>query len=83
MRIVSGSCWVLLGYVHLCQEGRDVGGLMVGELVVLFEGGSRLCKKSTVSFMFALSFCFAFLLFRLVGWVIRWVCCYTLNHIVG
>ena len=72
---MSGSCWWLLGYVHLCQEGRDVGGLMVGELVVLFEGGPRLCKESIVSFMFALLLCFAFLLFRLVGWVVWWVSC--------
>ncbi len=59
--------------VHLCQEGRDVGGLMVGEIVLSFEGGPCLCKESVVSFTFALSFFFAFLLFRLVGWVVRWV----------
>jgi hypothetical protein len=73
--------WVVWGgkevfvLVHLCQEGRDVGCLMVGEVVVLFEGGSRLGKESVVSFTFALSFCFVFLLFRLVGWVIQWVSC--------
>ncbi len=53
--------------VHLWQEGRDVGCLMVGELVVLLEDGSRLGKESVVLFTFALSFCFAFLLFRLFG----------------
>ncbi len=46
---------------------------MVGKVVVLFEGSPRLGKESVVSFTFTLSFCFAFLLFRLVGWVIRWV----------
>ena len=77
---MSGSCWVLLGYVHLCQEGRDVGCLMIGEFVVLFEDDPRLCKESIVSFTFALSFGFAFLLFRLVGWV-WWVSCF--GHICG
>ncbi len=61
--------------MHLGQEGRDVGCLMVGEVVVLFEVVSRLGKESVVSFTFALSSCFAFLLFRLVGQVIRWVVC--------
>jgi hypothetical protein len=42
--------WVVWGgkevfvLVHLCQEGRDVGGLVVGEVVVLVECGSRLGK---------------------------------------
>ncbi len=65
----------LVGFVqsvYLCQEGTDVGCLMVCEVVVLFERGPRL-GESVVSFTIALSFCFAFLLFRLVGWVIRWV----------
>ncbi len=57
--------------MHLCQEGRDVGCLVVGEVVVLFECGPRLCKESVVAFTLALSFFFAFLLFRLVGWVVR------------
>ena len=61
--------------MHVCQEGRDVGCLMVGEVVVLFECVPRLCKEFVVSFTFALSFCFAFLLFRLVGLVNRGVSC--------
>ncbi len=40
---------------------------MVGEVVVLFECGSRLGKESVVSCTFALSFSFTFLLFRLFG----------------
>jgi hypothetical protein len=46
---------------------------MVGEVVVLFECGSRLGKESVVSCTFALSFGFTFLLFRLFGRVIRWM----------
>jgi hypothetical protein len=53
--------------VHLCQEGRDVGCLMVVEVLVLFECGPRLGKESVVSFTFTLSLCFAFLLFRRFG----------------
>ncbi len=41
---------------------------MVGKVVVLFEGGPRMCKESVVSFTFALSFCSSFLLFGLFGW---------------
>ncbi len=41
---------------------------MVGEMVVLFEGGPCMGKKSVVSFTFALSFCSSFLLFGLFGW---------------
>ncbi len=38
-------------------------------MVVLFEFVPRIGKKSVVSFTFALSFCFAFLLFgELVWW---------------
>ncbi len=64
---------------------------MVDEFVVLFEGGPRLGKESVVSFTFTLSLCFAYLLLRLVGWVIRWVSCFghiceggweTVDHIV-
>ena len=64
---------------------------MVGEVVVLFEGGSRLGKESVVAFTFALSFGLTFLLFRLFERVIRWVwrtgqccegSCETVNHIV-
>ncbi len=57
--------------MHVCQEGRDVVCLMVGEVVVLFGCVPRLCKEFVVSFTFALSFCFAVLLFRLFGLVIR------------
>jgi hypothetical protein len=66
----SGFVWggeEVFVLVHLCQEGRDVGGLMVGEVVGLFECGSRLGKESVVSCTFALSFGFTFLLFRLFG----------------
>ncbi len=48
---------------------------MVGKVVVLFEGGARVGKEFVVSFTFAMSFGFAFLLFRLFGWVIQWVAC--------
>ena len=54
--------------MHLCEECRDVSGFVVGEMVVLLEFGSCMGKKSVVSFTFALSFCFAFLLFGEVGW---------------
>ncbi len=37
-------------------------------MVVLFEFGSCMCKKSVISFTFALSFCFSFLLFGELGW---------------
>ena len=54
--------------VHLVEECRDVGGVVVGEVVVLFEFGSCMGKKSVVSFTFALPFCFSFLLFGELGW---------------
>jgi hypothetical protein len=67
--------WVSEGLflVHLCQECGDVGCLIVGELVLMFECGSRLCKESVVSFTFALSFGFALLLFRLFRWIMSGV----------
>ncbi len=46
---------------------RDVGGLLVAELVVVFEGGSCVGKKLVVSFTFSLFLCSSFLLFRLDG----------------
>ncbi len=42
---------------------------MVGEVVVLLEGGPRVCKELVVSVTFTLSFCSSFLLFGLFGWV--------------
>ncbi len=42
---------------------------MAGELVVVFEGGPRVCKELVVSVTFTLSFCSSFLLFGLWGWV--------------
>ena len=63
-------CWVVLGekevfvLVHLCQECGDVGCLMVGEVISLFEGGPRTGKEFVISFTFALSFCSSCLLFR-------------------
>ncbi len=42
---------------------------MIGELVVVVEGGARVCKELVVSFPFTLSFCSSFLLFGLWGWV--------------
>ena len=47
---------------------RYVGGLLVAELVVVFEGGSCVGKKSVVAFTFALFLRSSFLLFRLFGW---------------
>ncbi len=52
--------------VHLVEECGDVG--VVGEVVVLFEFGSCMGKKSVVSVTFALLFCFSFLLFGELGW---------------
>ncbi len=59
--------WIVWGekevfvLVHVCQKGRDVGCLMVGKVVVLFEGSPRLGKESVASFTctlpFALRFC--------------------------
>ena len=68
------GCWVVGGgkevfvLVHLCQERRDVGCLMVGEVILVFEGVPRMGKKVVVSFTFALSFCSSFLLFRWFEW---------------
>ncbi len=42
---------------------------MVGELVLVVEGGARVCKDLVVSFTFTLSFFSSFLLFGLWGWV--------------
>ena len=55
--------------VHLVEECGDVGGLVVGELVVVVECVARVCKELVVSFPFTLSFCSSFLLFGLWGWV--------------
>ncbi len=41
---------------------------MVGEVVVLLEGGPRVCKVLVVSVTFTLSFFSSFLLFGLFGW---------------
>ncbi len=41
---------------------------MVGELVVVFEGGPRVCKELVVSVTSTLSFCSSFLLFGRFGW---------------
>ena len=68
------GCWVVGGVkegfvlVHLCQERRDVGCLMVGEVILVFEGVPRMGKKVVVSFTFALSFFSSFLLFRWFEW---------------
>ena len=55
--------------VHLCQEVevRDVGCLLVAELVVVFEGGSCVGKKFVVAFTFSLFLRSSFLLSRLCG----------------
>jgi hypothetical protein len=42
---------------------------VIVELVVLLEGGPRVCKELVVSVTFTLSFCSSFLLFRLFGGV--------------
>ncbi len=46
---------------------RDVCCLLVAELVVVFEGGSCVGKKSVVAFSFSLFLRSSFLLFRLFG----------------
>ena len=69
-------CWVVWGgeevfvLVHLCQEVelRDGGGLLVAELVVVFEDGSCVGKKLVGSFTFSLFLCPSYLLLRLCGW---------------
>ncbi len=51
--------------VHLFQEGRDIGCLMIAELVVVsFECGSCVGKKSVVAFSFSLFLLLSVLLFR-------------------
>ena len=69
-------CWVVWGgeevfvLVHLCQEVelRDGGGLLVAELVVVFEDGSCVGKKLVGSFTFSLFLCASYLLLRVCGW---------------
>ena len=69
-------CWVVWGgeevfvLVHLCQEVelRDGGGLLVVELVVVFEDGSCVGKKLVGSFTFSLFLCASYLLLRVCGW---------------
>jgi hypothetical protein len=48
-------------------EVRYVGGLLVAELVVVFEGGSCVGKKFVVAFTFSLFLRSSFLLSRLCG----------------
>ena len=54
--------------VHLVEECRDFGGVVVVEVVVLFEFGSCMGKKFVFSVTFALPFCFSFWLFGELGW---------------
>ena len=67
---VGFACEEVSVCVHFVQEAevRDVGCLVVAELVVVFEGGSCVGKKSVVAFTFSLFLRSSFLLFRLFGW---------------
>jgi hypothetical protein len=58
------ACEEVFICVHFVQEAkvRDVGCLLVAELVVVFEGGSCVGKKFVVAFTFSLFLRSSFLL---------------------
>ena len=67
---VGFACEEVSICVHSVQEAevRDVGCLLVAELVVVFEDGSCVGKKLVGSFTFSLFLCASYLLLRVCGW---------------